>query len=146
MNMLKTPRANLMLRRVPFVVALLGLLVSIGCSGPAETGGLVAGKITADGKPVTGADVRFENIDLGVGITCTLESDGTFKSATTIPEATYTISLSPSASGHQPGASGLPTLPKLPSNVPKKYSQTGTSDLKVEVKSVPVNEFELELN
>ena len=146
MTTIETPSAKTMLRVGPFAMTLLGMIAAVGCSGSAESGGLVAGKVTVDGKPVSGADVRFENIDLGVGVTCTLQSDGTFKSETTIPEATYTISLSPSASGHQPGASGLPTIPKLPGNVPKKYSQPGTSDLKVEVKTTQVNEYQLELN
>ncbi|GAA4430615.1 carboxypeptidase-like regulatory domain-containing protein [Bremerella cremea] len=132
-------------RSLPSTLFVLGLLALVGCGGPAETGGTVSGKVTANGKPVTGADIQFRNIDLGTGITCTLQADGTFKSDTAIPEATYTIAFTPTLSDHQPGSTGMPTIPKLPASIPKKYTQTKTSDLTAEVKSIPVNEFEFDL-
>ncbi|MFN3150625.1 hypothetical protein [Bremerella sp.] len=122
----------------------LGAALAIGCSS-SESGGMVSGRVTLNGKPLTDANVKFHNPDLGVGITCALNTDGTFASDTSIPEATYQIAISPPNNAHQPGATGMPVIPKLPKDLPKKYASPDTSELKVEVRSQPVNEFTFEL-
>lgn len=116
----------------------------VGCSS-SESGGTVSGRVTLNGKPLTDANVKFLNPDLGVGITCALDADGTFASDTRIPEATYQVAISPPNTSHQPGDTGMPVIPKLPKDLPKKYTSTDTSDLKAEVHSQPVNDFTFEL-
>ncbi|QDU73085.1 hypothetical protein Pan97_00520 [Bremerella volcania] len=116
----------------------------IGC-GESNAGGTVSGKVTLNGKPLTGANVKFHNPDLGVGITCELSPDGTFASTTKIPEATYQVAIIPPNTSHEPGADGMPVIPKLPKDLPQKYASPDTSDLTAEVHSQPVNEFTFEL-
>ncbi|WDI44421.1 hypothetical protein [Bremerella sp. P1] len=89
--------------------------------------------------------MKFHNPDLGVGITCELNPDGTFVSNTKIPEATYKVAISPPNTSHEPGAGGMPVIPKLPKGLPSKYASPDTSDLTAEVHSQPVNEFTFEL-
>lgn len=117
----------------------------IGCSSDSNSGGTVAGRVTLNGKPLTDANVKFHNPDLGVGITCELNPDGTFVSNTKIPEATYKVAISPPNTSHEPGAGGMPVIPKLPKGLPSKYASPDTSDLTAEVHSQPVNEFTFEL-
>lgn len=130
--------------KFPSTLMVLGLLATLGCSS-SEQGGMVSGRVTLNGKPLTDANIKFHNADLGVGITCPLRPDGTFASDTKIPEATYQVAISPAASVHEPGASGMPTIPKLPKGLPKKYSEPETSDLSAEVHSQTENEFTFEL-
>ena len=127
------------------MLVMLGLLACVGCGNTETTGGRVSGKVTSHGEPVTGADIQFRNVDLGTGVTCVLNSDGTFQSEVAIPEATYTISFTPSLSEHAPRANGMPVIPKIPSSIPKKYTKIKSSDLKADVKNGPVNEFSFEL-
>lgn len=128
------------------LVLILGILTSAGCAGAKEDGGLVSGKVTLNGKPLSGADIKFHNADLGFGVTCPLNEDGTFASVDIVPAATYQIAIAPSASGLEPGASGMPIIPKLPSGLPKKYTVPEKSGVSAEVKNQPQNDFEFDLS
>ncbi len=133
------------MKSLRLVVFILSMVAVIGCAGSKEDGGPVSGKVTLNGKPLTGADIKFHNPDLGFGVTCPLNEDGTFASNDIVPAATYQIAIAPSASGLEPGASGMPTIPKLPSGLPKKYTVPEKSGVTAEVKAQPENNFEFAL-
>lgn len=129
---------------VSAVLAAIAIAVT-GCGGNLIEGGPVAGQVTLDGKPLTGATVKFMNVDLGLGVTCHLDDEGMFASDKEVPAATYQVVIGPAPSNHQPGAEGLPEIPKLPPKLPKKYTEPKTSDISAEVKSGTLNEYQFQL-
>ncbi len=111
------------------------LLVELsGCSGE-QPGIKVSGNVTIDGQPLTGASVALFNREYGSGCTCELDETGQFHSATPIPVGNYLVTIVPLPSAHKPGDAGMPTIPKVPEIVPKKYLDANKTDATVYVNS-----------
>jgi len=102
---------------------------------------MVSGKVTLDGKPVTGGRVIFAHVQ-GPGAAADIKSDGTYATKAAVGKTAVTVDYH--APGEQPkeGRPGL-VLPGK-SLVPEKYAVPNTSGLSLEVKS-GTNEYNIEM-
>jgi hypothetical protein len=119
-----------------------------GC-GPSDVGP-VSGKVTLDGRPLTGAVIVFENASRGISLNAPLAADGTFTLRTFdkagLPPGEYQVAIRPGdfGSGETPLAVAPGASPPS-SPVPMHYRSTATSGLtaKVQLGSNPPYEFPL---
>ncbi len=142
-------------RRIPWSVALIALAgAASGCSSDAHRG-VVKGRVTFKGQPVTGALIHFENREGGVEAQAALDADGRYEVKTLqgdgLPAGRYKVAVAPGRI-MQPGeeaplAGKAPPKGSLPPTtaVPAKYLRTATSDLVAEVKAGDNPAFDFEL-
>ena len=115
----------------------LGLLLS-GC-GKQEFG-IVEGKVTLDGKPLTNASIVFEDANRGISVNAPLAASGTFKVQTFdkpgLPPGNYRVAIRPGTVGS--GAAPLvgdvdPSADAKQISVPERYRSVKTSGLSAKV-------------
>ena len=117
---------------------LLGAVVLAGCSSEPPVGS-VAGLVTLDGKPVEGGAVSLLAATGGTPVMADIGTDGRYK-ADNVPAGQVLVAvISPPPEGDaaivkNQGAKGPPPVPKPKVQYPQKYSDSGTSGLRVTVK------------
>lgn len=108
-----------------------------GCGGPEV--GIVQGKVTLDGQPLTGASVVFEDAARGISVNAPLAADGTFKARTYdkpgLPPGTYRVAVRPGSvgSGEAPLVGDADPTAAPPITVPERYRSVKTSELIAQV-------------
>jgi len=121
-------------------------LLAAGCGDSTTPKADVSGKVTMDGKPLTGVSIRLSSQSLGGG-SANLEADGTFASELPFTIGEYQISFDPP--GPTPGETpGEMTFPKDESgSVPAAYRSPESSGLSATVtEDASTNYFEFELS
>ena len=131
--------------------ALLGLLWIAGCSR-AEVGS-VAGKVSLDGNPVSGAVIVFENAERGVSVNAELTADGTYTVRTFdtggLPPGEYAVAVRP---GGIAGTDAPLAGEEFPQNdspgqaIPARYHGTQTSGLRATVQAGRNPPFDFQLS
>ena len=123
------------------LVAILLAAVSLcgcGTSGPPK--GMVHGKVSFDGQPVSEGTIRFENKH-GVSLNANLGPDGNYQVQTYeglgLPPGTYQVAVVPRvAAAAQPmlvgAARPAEEIPEFP-HIPPKYRSISTSGLSINV-------------
>jgi hypothetical protein len=129
------------------VCAILCLSALAGCQRGEELGH-VTGKVTYRGQPVTPGFVIFANTTKGVYMTAPLDAEGQFEVAMAqgfgLPLGEYAIGVSPPLMDHPLGPIAEPPEADKRKDIPRRYRDPATSDLKHEVKSGE-NVIELDL-
>lgn len=117
------------LRKLNAVVAILAVVLLGGCTA-AEPTGMVSGKVTLEGEPVTEGVVSFFS-DSGYSTTAEIQSDGSFSVTGEMPVDKYTVSVSPPelTDALPPGEVEIPKSP-----IPEGYFDESTSDIVQEIK------------
>jgi hypothetical protein len=118
------------------LAALLFMAVATGCSG--EVLGPVTGVVTCDGEPVPGAMVLFHNDKLGVHMMARANEQGRYQvemaKGNGLPLGEYLVCVSPPIQDHPLGPIKAPPPDvDLYPNIPRKYRDVKTSDLKIKV-------------
>ncbi len=127
------PRPNAATGTALVLAAFLGLVGCSGRSGPAV--GEVSGKVTFQGKPVAKGRVTFMNSQAGAGDDAELNPDGTYALKTPLPVGDYKVTVMPLIVRKSEGPRTPTVGVELPApDIPEKYRNTGTSDLKATVK------------
>lgn len=123
------------------LTGLVGLLVLLGgCSDHGEVG-LVRGKVTLNGQPLTQGSILFENRTTGISLLAPLTAEGTYTALTYqqngLPPGTYQVAVTPSVTAEadaplvqQPTPGG-----KADGTIPAKYRSVATSGLSVTVQA-----------
>ena len=135
-------------------VLLVGAALVGGCGAKGPARGAVKGRVTMDGKPVTGATVLIENPEFGVAVNAPLDADGRYEvksyQGDGLPVGSYKVAVLPGGV-MQPGEE-LPTAdkakfvrPKLTVIIPEKYHKTATSQLAIDVKEGETLPFDFKL-
>jgi hypothetical protein len=129
-----------MLRHGTVLVLALGLLALAGCgnSVPALPGAVAArGKVVLpNGQPLRGGRIQFSRLDPpNVDAFGDVAADGSFTLTTYKPDdgavpGSYVVTISPYNYRHK---SGSPVKVDGAAQIPAKYLEAGTSDLKVEI-------------
>jgi len=110
---------------------LLACLFVLGC-GP-EPGGVVSGKVTYKGAPLTAGVVNFHS-DKGHASQGTLDSAGAFKLAGELPPGTYKVFLLPPTPKQlEPGK----PIEKVAFDLPPKLQDVAQTPVTQEVKKGP---------
>ena len=129
-------------RRVA-LVALLTSVVAVGCGTPGEELGPVTGRVTFDGKPVTGAIILFQDDGRGIHMQAKLDENGRFEVSMAagygLPLGTYAVAVKPT--GDLPPEMQGPVDPSLFTDlqrsqrpdIPQKYRRASTSGLTITV-------------
>ena len=119
------------------------LLLALGCTEKGKVLGVVRGRVMMDSKPVTGANVFFENTETGVALNAPLDPDGRYEVKTYqgegLPPGSYRVAIMPGgvmkpeeslvlAGDAKAARAKSPMTP-----VPKQYHSTATSGLTIEV-------------
>lgn len=115
-------------------VTLAGTLALVaGCS---RERGSVVGRVTFQGKPVTGARIVFSDPEYGTYITAALDADGRFEMRTAegpgLWVGTYKVTIVPELED-PPIGPAPPPKPRTPPPVPPKYMDPRTTPLIVDV-------------
>jgi hypothetical protein len=139
------------LKRLPpwavLAVTLLSIAI-VGCGSSAPTG-TVAGKVTLDGAPYSGASVVFIDLETGQGGAAEIQSDGTFRIDTPMPVGSYKVYLEPKAGASAPVDPSVPgfesSVSEVDQSVPAKYWSEADSDIKVEVAEGANDDVEIAL-
>jgi len=109
-------RGNYLRMRTAMIFALAAVsLLALGCNS--QRLNEVTGKVTVDGKPVAGLEVRFEPKDPSIGTTAIgyTQADGSYKlhypgDNTGAPAGEYSVSIS----GGEGGIDGAPSVRVAP--------------------------------
>ncbi|MCI0741692.1 MAG: hypothetical protein L0Y72_21880 [Gemmataceae bacterium] len=135
------------LPRSRFVVCALALTLCVcvtGCGGggsSAVPAGAVSGKVTFEDKEVTEGLVSFMNLDAGEGDEAPLKGDGTYSIRKPLPTGDYKVTIMPLVVQQQVDGKGPEVGVEKPApNIPEKYRNLGTTDLRATVKEGK-NEF-----
>lgn len=139
----------------------VGILFVVGCSPPGPVLGTLAGRVTNNGKPVTGARIYFENAELGTGTVADLDAEGRFSVATAdgpgLPLGKYRVAIKPqgisaalSPTGDLPlealaGSSAAKDPPPSNSLIPADFYDFDNSGLAVEIKAGENPVWEIDL-
>jgi hypothetical protein len=125
-----------------------GIAASIAGCQPGEELGRVSGKVTFQGKPVTPGFVIFANDAKGVHMTAPLGPDGRYEVVMAkgfgLPLGEYAVAVSPPLMDHPVGPIAEPPEADKRKDIPRRYRDPATSELKREVKSGE-NVFDIEL-
>jgi len=128
-------------------LALIGAVSVSGCQ-KAEELGHVTGQVSFKGKPVASGFVIFANEATGIYMTAPLDADGKFEvvmaKGAGLPLGEYQIGVSPPLMDHPLGPIEEPPEADKRKDIPRRYRDPATSDLKREVKSGE-NVIDLEL-
>ncbi|UUO07595.1 hypothetical protein M4951_04635 [Blastopirellula sp. J2-11] len=116
-----------------------------GCnatSGPPV--GVVQGRVTYEGKPVTNGDITFYSGELGSGISEALDADGNYVTQTPIRTGSYTVTILPPS--QPPPEDPRQLIVRVVSkDIPAKYRDPNKSGLKFEVREGD-NSFDIEMS
>ena len=112
--------------------------LTFGCGKPEV--GIVQGRVTLDGQPVTGGSIVFEDASRGISVNANLAADGTFTAQTYdkpgLPPGHYAVAIRPSAvgTGDAPLVGDAdPTANAPQSLIPERYRGVKTSELSADV-------------
>lgn len=141
-------------RQAAVVPVLVGLLLLIGCSGPKKASVYsVTGKVTVEGKPLSGCSVIFVPVGAGSTATGMIGPDGSYKLTTDGGRAgalagKYKVQFTPGLEmtqgmmseqmmGGPPAGGGMsqPTAPKPKGPYPESYGDAATSPKEVTVEA-----------
>ena len=148
-------------RRVAIVPVLVGLLLLAGCPGPKKASVYsVTGKVTVEGKPLTGCVIGFSPVGTGSTASAAIGPDGSYKWSTdggrqgALP-GKYKVYFAPGQEMMQmmmkeqmmggPPAGGVTekqTAPKFKAPYPESYGDAATSPKEVTVEAKP-NVFDI---
>jgi hypothetical protein len=131
-------------RALALAFATAALTAFLGCSSGPATGD-VEGKVTFKGQPVTEGTVTLLNATQGGAAEGQLGPDGRF-SIPKVVVGEYVVVVNPPTqmADTDPGKSPPAPVEKPVKNIPMKYRQQGTTDLKAAVKEGK-NEVNLDL-
>ena len=101
-----------------------------GCETPVVVG-MVSGKITLQDKPVTEGYIAFNSRDQGVAAGANLSAAGAYQLTSPLPIGSYVVTISPPPAPPPLSAPANATPPT--SEIPAKYRDETTSDLKFDV-------------
>jgi hypothetical protein len=127
-----------------FVLAIAGLGGLQGCS---ETPTIpktveVSGTVTLDGKPLSEGTVNFSSSSTGDAAIAQLKEGGRFLFGNGVLPGTYRVTITGPVN-NTPPAPGV-TPPVLKFQIPSKYSDPATTDLKATV-TTEVSDFKFDL-
>lgn len=129
------------------IYLVMATLTISGCSQSGPTSWPVTGKVTFQGIPVSVASIRFSNPQAGVDVTAKLDKDGKYIVVTGrgagLPEGTYDVAMMPSRKGVPVGVFLTSQEPDR-LDIPEKYQQPTTSNLKLAVKPGS-NQFDVDM-
>lgn len=137
--------SRLTLKKLLCTIPVLALCLSIGCSGESRLPTVeVSGKVLMNGKPVTGAAVRFYNPNLGGGA-FNLDEQGHFSAPVPLKVGEYLVSLDrPGADlGDNPSQMSYPE--DKSNQLPSKYKSATRSGLVAQLEVDKENRFIFEL-
>jgi hypothetical protein len=122
------------LGRVQLLAVGFALLSVVGCSGGnAKATGTLEGKVTYEGKPVSGAQVMLQSPETGAADTARLTDQGSYKIANPLVVGRYLVSIVP-VQDLPPAGSGKPLPPPAnPENIPVRYRTPDKSGLDVKL-------------
>ena len=127
-----------------------GLLLIAGC-GRADVGS-VAGQVTLDGRPLSGAVIVFENAERGVSVNAELADDGSYAVRTFdtrgLPPGEYAVAVRPGGvAGTDAPLVGeeTPQDASFSQAVPARYRNTQTSGLRATVEAGRNPPFDFQL-
>jgi len=123
------------------LTGVLGLLVLLGGCSKHDEVGLVHGKVTLGGQPLTQGSGLIENRTKGISLLAPLSADGTYTARTYeqngLPPGTYQVAITPNVAAEtdaplvqQPTPEG-----KTEGAIPAKYRRVATSGLSVTVQA-----------
>jgi hypothetical protein len=120
------------------------VVAAIGCGGPRT--GEVEGKVTFEGKAVTEGSVTLLNPKEGGSYEGQINSDGTFAVKNRVVVGEYLVVITPPMimMDTDPGKSPPAPVEKPAPNIPQKYRQQGSTNLKADVKEGK-NTFEFDM-
>jgi hypothetical protein len=109
--------------------------VFVGCQRE-PTLGIVAGKVTLNGTPVSQGRISFNDASQGIFMTADLRPDGSYEIVRAegrgLPPGTYRVAIAPPAIDLPVGSSSA-APPQPPSAIPAKYQDVATSGLELSV-------------
>ncbi len=113
---------------LPALTRKAGDILPVGWEGPTKqptTGpGTLSGRVTLNGKPVTGIRLIVTEQGGSRGVSTTVYGDGTY--SVTLPPGSYQVAIDPGS---------LPKEPKqIPPQIPRHYTNRNTSGLRAEVR------------
>jgi hypothetical protein len=129
-------RERLATRQARWAVLVGAALAAAGCGG--EPVGVVVGKVTLDGAPVTDATISFVPTN-GMTVTTTIHPDGSYR-AENVPAGVAIVTVVPIPGGGDEAAihkslketagKAPPPSPAKRIAVPTRYTDPATSDLR----------------
>ena len=129
--------------RLPHFVALCGFAVVVSCvvgcggSGQAELPvGQVSGTVTFAGEPVTEGFVNLVSAEGGRGYQQALGPEGKFQIEDPVVAGLYAVFITPPEAAPPSVESPSPEVPD-PANIPQRYRNQETSDLKASITEGP---------
>jgi len=134
------------------LIALIGLIA--GCSPTSIPRGVVKGRVTLKGQPITGAMIHFEDRSGGFEARVALDDNGNYVmkngDGDGLPAGTYQVAVAPGRvmePGEEVPLAGQGPKNRRPAatNIPKKYHATKDTDLSAEVKAGNNLAFDFEL-
>ncbi|MCI0376307.1 MAG: hypothetical protein L0215_01740 [Gemmataceae bacterium] len=109
-------------------------LTGCGGGGSAAPVGAVSGKVTFESQIVSEGLVSFMNQDAGAGDEAKLNSDGTYSIRKPLPTGEYIVTVMPLVVQQQVDGKGPEVGVEKPApNIPEKYRNLGTTDLRAKV-------------
>lgn len=132
------------------LLLLMPFLAALAACNTGEELGLVTGRVTFEGKPVTKGIVVFVHKDRkGIGMTAELRPDGSFEvemaNGYGLPLGKYAVAISPPYQDHPIGAiTEAPSTADQHANIPQRYREPETSPVILEVKS-GANQLDVEM-
>lgn len=133
-----------MVIRISQTLALLFLTLCSGCGETVTPAASVAGKVTLNGKPFTGAAVHFYNPKVGGGA-FNLNENGEFSSSQPLPVAEYLVSLDRPGPSQGTDPSDIVWPEDKSGEVPVKYRSGVKSGLVARVVEGDQNHFVFEM-
>lgn len=133
--------------------ALLLLMSALpGCGQTTANTGIVRGRITFAGKPVSDGSIRFESKE-GVSQNVDLDAEGNYQvqtyDSTGLPPGTYQVAVLPRVvTSNQPLLAAPPEATKPPEfpHIPKKFRNVATSPLSIKVSHGTNPPFDFDLS
>ena len=114
------------------------VLFAVGCSQPEV--GVVQGRVTLDGQPLSSGSVVFEDASRGISVNAAIAADGTFSARTYdkpgLPPGHYIVAIRPGSvgSGEAPLVGDAdPDATPSQSEIPLRYRSVKTSELTADV-------------
>lgn len=122
-------------KRLSLVALLLAILV--GCSGPKDPVGTVAGQVTIKGEPFVDGYLGLHNPQTKLNRSTRLDETGNYLFSK-VPPGDYVVLVVPRALDDEEAVNKIP--------IPKKLKRKETSDLLVTVKADEETKLDIELS
>ena len=134
----------------PLVAVVLFAALSAGGCGPRrEPPGIVQGRVTNLGKPVTDAVIYFDKDGDDYSVFAPLDGEGAYQVKTFdyggLPAGTYRIRLKPAAEGMTALAGDAQKKEPAHQLIPRRFQDVNTSGLRAEVQSGENPAFDFDL-